>query len=158
MNTIELGRTVGLLTNIGVLAGIVWLAYELEQNNSLLEAQASHELLQDRLDIRSGVVNGSDEVTEFWVRVSTNAPLTIADELRLTSFVEGVLLRWQYEYSQYADGKLTEAGPPVDAFRATFRGEGFAGIRIFPEVWQSFQAQLRPEFVEWMQTNVVNPP
>jgi hypothetical protein len=158
MKRINLGRTLRLLANIGVLAGIALLAYELEQNNSLLKAQASHELLRDRLDVRNGIVNGTEAVTAFWVRVSTNAPLTTADELRLTSFVEGVFLRWQYEYGQYVDGNLTEAELPIEAFRATFRGEGFARIRIFPEIWQSFQTQLSPDFVEWMQANVVNQP
>ena len=155
MRKIDLGQTISILANFGVIGGIVLLAFELDQNNSLLRAQASYGLLLNRTEIRRDVVNAPGEVVDFWVRVRANAPLTAADELRLTSFVEGIFLNWQFEYGQYVDGNLSEGELPIEGFRAAYRGEGFAGIKIFPEVWQSFQYQLRPDFVQWMQDNVI---
>ena len=40
MKNIDLGQTIGILANLGVIAGIVFLAVELQQNNKLLGAQA----------------------------------------------------------------------------------------------------------------------
>jgi len=37
---IDLGQTISVLANVGVIAGIVFLGYELRQNNSLLASQA----------------------------------------------------------------------------------------------------------------------
>ena len=40
MKKINLGQLIGILANLGVIAGIVFLAFELEQNNQLMEAEA----------------------------------------------------------------------------------------------------------------------
>ena len=154
---VDLGQTISILANLGVIGGIVLLAFELDQNNSLLRAQASYGLLLNRTQVRRSVVGAPSEVLDFWVRVSSNAPLTAADELRLTSFVEGVFLNWQFEYGQFVDGNLPEDELPIEGFRATYRGKGFAGIKIFPEVWQSLQHELRPDFVQWMEETVIGP-
>jgi hypothetical protein len=156
VRNIDIGQGLAIIANLGVVAGIVLLAYELNQNNSLLRAQASYSLLLNRTESRNSLVNASEEVADFWLRVSSNAPLTATDELRLTAWVEMTFLKWQYEYGQFLDGNLSEAELPLEGYRAAFRGEGFANIRIFPEVWRSLRAQLRPDFVRWIETNVVS--
>ena len=40
MKKIDLGRTIGILANLGVIAGIIFLGVELRQNNELMEAEA----------------------------------------------------------------------------------------------------------------------
>jgi hypothetical protein len=39
MKKIDLGQTITILANVGVIAGIVFLAIELQQNNALLETE-----------------------------------------------------------------------------------------------------------------------
>jgi hypothetical protein len=111
MRKIDFGQGLAIVANFSVVAGIVLLAYELHQNNSLLRAQASYSLMLDRTEARNSLVNASEEVADFWLRVSSNTPLTAADELRLTAWVEATFLKWQFEYGQFADGNLSEAEP-----------------------------------------------
>ena len=40
MKKIDLGQTITILANVGVIAGIVFLGIELQQNNELLVVQA----------------------------------------------------------------------------------------------------------------------
>ena len=40
MKNIDLGRTLNTLSNVGVIAGIIFLAVELNQNNEFLELEA----------------------------------------------------------------------------------------------------------------------
>ena len=40
MKNIGLGQTINTLANLGVIAGIVFLGLELEQNNTLMESEA----------------------------------------------------------------------------------------------------------------------
>ena len=40
MKKIDLGRTIGMLANLGVIIGIAFLAIEMHQNNQLLSMQA----------------------------------------------------------------------------------------------------------------------
>ena len=40
MKRIDLGKTMTLVANVGMIGGILMLAYELRQNNELMEAEA----------------------------------------------------------------------------------------------------------------------
>ena len=42
MKSLDLGQTLTILANFGVIAGIVFLAFELRQGNQLLVAQTSY--------------------------------------------------------------------------------------------------------------------
>ena len=46
MKKIALGQTIGILANVGVIAGIVFLALELRQNTDLMRAQSRTEMSQ----------------------------------------------------------------------------------------------------------------
>jgi hypothetical protein len=63
----DFGQTITMLANVGVIAGIVFLAFELCQNNSLLRAQASYNLLQNRIEYRGDIVR-DPEFAEFWAQ------------------------------------------------------------------------------------------
>jgi len=155
MKKLDLGEIISIVANLGVIASIGFLAFQLEQNNRLLRAQASFNLLENRARVRDIVVDGS-EAAEFWTRVNSRTPLSAADEFRLIAFVQRILLNWQFEYGQYVDGNLSESELPIEAYVAAFEGQGFARILIFQEVWESFKDELRPEFIQWMEENVVN--
>ncbi len=45
MKKIDLGQTITILANVGVVAGIVFLAVELRQNNEFMAADARFNLL-----------------------------------------------------------------------------------------------------------------
>jgi len=53
---INIGESLGILANIGVIAGIIFLAMELRQNNNLLAAQARYSLRQYRSDIADSIM------------------------------------------------------------------------------------------------------
>jgi hypothetical protein len=48
MKKIDLGQVIQMLANIGVIAGIVFLAMELRQNNQLLIEQAQQGMVQNQ--------------------------------------------------------------------------------------------------------------
>ena len=50
MKKIDLGQTSAVLANIGVSAGVVFLAIEVRQNNTELSAQSRFNYYQNRLD------------------------------------------------------------------------------------------------------------
>ena len=120
-----------------------------------MRAQASYNLLQNRVEIRSGVVN-SPELAEFWVRVQIGDTLSAVDSKRIQAHAEQGILKWHWEYGQYVDGNLSLAELPVDAYRASYRGGGWGKSPGFPEAWRLMKGQLRPDFVVWMETNVTN--
>jgi hypothetical protein len=148
------GQIATLVANLGVVAGIVFLAVELRQNNELLRAEADFNYLQNRINNRQDVIT-DPEYAALWVRIENNDSLTADEQLRLDYHIEATILAWQWEYGQLSDGNLREDG---DATAARYRtginsGNGFANR--FPHVWSYFQPQLSDDFVVWMSENVL---
>lgn len=50
MKKFDLGQSLNTLANVGVIAGIIFLAYELNQNNEFLELEAKATRVQITLD------------------------------------------------------------------------------------------------------------
>ena len=67
MKKIDLGQTIGILANVGVLMGILLLVYELNQNRVMMEAQ-----------VRGAI---SDKLVELLIEQSSS-PAVLAAELR----------------------------------------------------------------------------
>lgn len=155
MSTSKIGEWLTIATNIAVLAGIVALVFEIGQNTKQLRAEASHNLLLNRIDVRSDVVNNS-ELAEFWTRVENGDSLTAADMKRIQASAEVAILKWHWEYSQYIDGNLSLTELPVNAYRSAYRGNYNVRMSGIPEAWLSIKDQLRPDFVDWMEANVTN--
>jgi len=113
----KLNEWLTLLTNIAVVAGIVFLAVEIQQNNELLQSQvretqavsiqAATTLDQDFL-----LVLGSDPVTAKMWSTYLRAPETLAeDQLIQSSYLMASLLRrLESIYLQKRLGSLSEEG------------------------------------------------
>ncbi len=56
MRKINVGQTVGILANVGVIAGIVFLVFELQQNREMMRAQTRNELSMGAMDFFLTVV------------------------------------------------------------------------------------------------------
>jgi hypothetical protein len=78
MNKKKFGEWLDIGTNIAVVAGIVALAFEVSQNTKQLRAQASYNLLQNRLEVRTEIAN-NPEISEFWTRIQSGDSITPAD-------------------------------------------------------------------------------
>jgi len=47
MTKIDLGQTINILANVGVIVGLAFLVYELHQNNEFLEQQERYTFLEN---------------------------------------------------------------------------------------------------------------
>ena len=155
MKNDKFGEWLTVATNLAVVAGIIALAFEVSQNTRQLRAQASYNLLLNRIDARSEIVN-NPELAEFWSRIESGDSITSADMRRVRASAEVAILKWHWEYGQYIDGSLSLTELPVSAYRASYRGEYDVRLSGIPEAWLSIKDQLRPDFVAWMEANVTN--
>lgn len=155
MKKIDLGQTITILANVGVIVGLAFLALEINQNNRLLRAQAAKAMVDARNEIRTQVL-GSGEAAEFWARAASGEPLSPADELRVRANTERALLNWEFQYEQYLERNLSASQLRVESWRLNVRGEGSRPMLHFTEVWDSFRDDLTPAFVEFMEENVID--
>lgn len=149
MKKIDLGQTITIVANLGVIAGIILLAFELQQNNDLLEAQARASRAQVRIDAYDIGASNSDLV-RTGIKEQNGETLTEYDRAILQSAARAMLTRWQYAYGEWQAGLLGDDDVPVEDWKRAFNG----GLSA-QQVWQE-QGSFQGDFVRWMNENVVS--
>ena len=107
MKKIDLGQTLQLLGNLGVVVGILLLVYELAQNREMTRAQTRNSVAE-MLVILLGAEYGDQEMAEIQVKHSAGQSLTPVERFRFE------LLQWAYwryrenVHYQYRNGLYDE--------------------------------------------------
>ena len=150
---IDYGQIVSIGANVGVIAGLVFLAMEIRQNNKFLAAQARYSLRQYRSDIADSLMLPHVlDATHKWARGEKISP-----EERSTALMVAlkILELWEWQYGEYAAGMLQRSELPVGAWRLWFHDAG-----PFPlpakEIYSVRKSVLNPEFVKFFEENVVS--
>jgi hypothetical protein len=151
----RLNNWLAVLTNLTVIAGVFFLAYEIHQNTIQLRSQASYNLLQNRT-LNAQLFLSNDELLYSWMRARSGEALTEADNARMVILARKAILNWHWEWGQYVDGNLSHDELPVRAFRRTFHSGYGPNINPFPDAWEVLSKSVQPEFVDWMEANVIN--
>jgi len=133
VNLDKLNRWLTLLANIGVLAGIAFLAFEIRQNTTAtkLDAASNYEAALREYEL---FVAGNPDFTEIIVKSKANEPLTEIEQFRVKMFFRGALRNWQTAYFQYLLGALDERiwESQLGFMKGVIRSDG--GVRDF---WRS---------------------
>ena len=147
MNAQTIKNYVEIIASIGVLLGIVLLAYEVNQNNQLLTAQTQATYTTTRFDaVRELSRNG--EMMKLRLKASQGEPLTKDEEWRLSFDATASFGQWQWEWQRYRDGYL----PSMNIKGWTYV------MKIWPhwmKAWQESKARWDADFVAFMDENVV---
>jgi hypothetical protein len=153
MKKIDLGQTVTILANLGVIAGIVFLAVELRQNNAFLQAQAGYALSQNRA-ANNDLLKSSPEFAGLLVKLERGEQLTPEEEYQEHGIYMSFFTNWAWEYGEYRANRLTDAQLPVTVWRALANGHGPIPTPRIRETWESSKAYLNSEFVEFMEAEI----
>ncbi len=151
MKKIDLGQTISIFANVGVIAGILFLAIELQQNNDLLSAQARAARIELKTDFEGSLYQNA-ELAEIIARAQANDELTEAEEIRLLWLGRRMLTSFQYVYNEYQQGMIEEGAISTVEWRIAYHQL----IPRMEEAWSSFRDGMNPEFVRFMEENVVN--
>ena len=149
MKKFDFGQAISILANVGVIAGIVFLAMELQQSNALLRAEARQIVVQNRATTLERWA-GDAELMRLRLKAHENQPLTLDEQWRLDSDLTALLSRLEFDYEQYQDGLIGYL--PVGGWRALF-------IRwpYMREIWaEAPPGRFTPVFVQFLNENDVN--
>jgi hypothetical protein len=150
---LDVSQIAGVLANIGVIAGIVFLAVELRQNNRLLAAQARYSLRQYRSDIADTIM--SPHVLEATHSYATDDNVTPAKKSAALMTALKALELWEWQHAEYVEGMLQRKSLPVDSWRLWFFGKGQSPVP-FQEIWELRKDVLNPKFVQFFQESVID--
>ncbi len=149
MKSFDLGQFVQTLANVGVIAGIVFLAFELRQNNELMEAEARFNRVTVSREAYN-ILSTNRELAEIYVKVNNNESLTEVEHFRFTSAHMRYLINMEWIFREM----------PVDSPERNYAERQLMSSmshnlrrQIFLDKVDRFDAS----FVSWVEDNFLSP-
>lgn len=107
MKKIDLGQTIAIVANLGVIAGIVFLGLELRQNNQLLRADAIMTSIDTRVS-RQDIVLSNPSLPDWIAKNRRGEPLSDSEKQVHVSLHSRQLLGWERDYRLFREGIMNE--------------------------------------------------
>jgi hypothetical protein len=141
-----LNRWLTLVVNLSVVAGILFLAFELRQNNKHLEAQARATLSANRLTHidRLLVPDNSALIT----KAGSGEELTDDEKFRYERLKHAVFVSWESAFREFQEGFADDL--PIEGMRRSF--DAYAGLL---DTWINRRHIYNEEFVSFMENQVI---
>ena len=151
MKKVDLAQAIALLANVGVIAGIIFLGYELHQNNEQLAADSRFNYYQTRVNFfRENATD--EEFAEVWFRARTDLEsLTPFERGRVDGYTRAVFTAWEYELAEFQRGLLSAEEFNVPSKRQFYRLQR----SVFDIVWPSYRMTAPENFVRYMEEKVI---
>ena len=108
----KINQILTLLANLGVIAGIVFLAVEVQQNTSMMEAQTRDSMSDKLIDWQMSVATDMYTAETFDAGNTGNGFDNRAQEISYYMLVSANFRIWENEYYQYKKGLFEEAEFP----------------------------------------------
>lgn len=154
MKKIDFAQVVTIFANVGVIAGIVFLGFELRQNNELMEAEARATYAS--MDQTGwGFIIENPDIIEALIRDRNGEALTEADEYRLNALWMQNLAQHQFRYLEDPESAVNWVPGQRRNFesyrtlRSTWQGNG-SGSR------QAGKDNFDSRFVRFYDENIAN--
>ncbi|MEZ5492329.1 MAG: hypothetical protein R3F50_18760 [Gammaproteobacteria bacterium] len=109
MNIEKFNQLLSLLANLGVLAGIVFLAIELQQNTDMMEAQTRDSITDKQLDWSLAIASDTS-IAALWEKGNSEIEFTEPGEGAAYFLLTTSSFRiWENEFYQYQKGLFSES-------------------------------------------------
>ena len=144
MDSDRLNRWLTLGANVGVLAGIILLLVELDQNREAIQAQTRSSLSQGIVDHMSLIASNS-QLASLRRRIDAGEEATVNEHYQYELITRAIVRYWENVHYQYRQGLYDEA--EFTAHRKAIRGY-FAYSKAIVEFWCTNKFGMSPEFAE----------
>jgi len=148
MKKFDFSQMIQIIANAGVIAGIAFLAIEINQNNQLLETQTSLILVENRTGFRDAIWSDR-ELAELAYKNRNGELLDPVDQLRIDMLDERVLIEIEWQYQQWAAGALPDI--PIDYWRQSFRTD--SGMH---EAFDRIKSTFSDEFIDLVEADFLS--
>lgn len=148
MESDRLMRWLTIGANIGVLAGLLLLVVELNQNRDLVRAQIRHELAMGIVDLLQTPAE-NQQLAEVLFRGVSGEELAPSESYQFELRTNALFRYWEDVHYQYRAGLYddTEFARQRDAWRASL-----ARSQLAADYWCKVRQLYSPEFAREMDT------
>ena len=148
MEKINIGQAIGILANLGVLGGVVFLGVELRQNTRAVQLTAAESYLSggSALDLR---IVQDPELASLLMRDQSSEPLTPVELRQLERWNYASLRQWETAQYLHAIGALDES--LWLAYRHEI-GRIMRRAKRLTEYWEANRQSFTPAFNAEVET------
>lgn len=144
----EIAEIIGVL---GVIGSLIFVAFEIRQNNELLAAEARALRHENRSHDSNRQFLNNPHLAELVFKSNSGQQLTDVEQFTMERMFNQMLLNFQYVYVETQRGQLDEGDLNPSLMKHAFYSN--AGM---PKYWQeAAEKQFLPDFVQWMNENIV---
>jgi hypothetical protein len=154
MKKFDIGQALSILANVGVIAGLVFLGFELNQNNELMEAEVRTTYASMDQNGWGYLIENPDFI-EVLIKDRSGEELTEAEELRLNALWMQNLAQHQFRYLEDPDSAVNWV---------LGQRRNFESYRSLRSAWQGTGSSRQAgkdnfdnRFVQFYDENVANP-
>ena len=156
MKKIDFGQTASVLANIGIIAGMLFLGFELRQN-TLISRGAAVQSISEQVNSWQIEMASNDD----WIRImvfledgGTYTELSSEDRIRYRYVVNPTIRVMENRYRQVQLGIIDRSELDVGGGKANVSWYRSAH---FIEFWKADGASIRwaPDFIDFMETQVM---
>lgn len=153
MKKLDLGQMIAILANVGVILGIVFLAFELRQNNDLLGVQVRSIQIDQQLANPNLILENPLLASILW-KIEQNEALTGEEELMMTAMALRVMRQIEYVFNDSQARGVAVPAQAIEVYRSQFRGEAVFRWPL-ANYWPEMRGYFDSEFVEWFENQVI---
>ena len=156
MKKIDLGAAIAVLANLGVIAGIVVLAIELQQNTDLLRTEMRFSQNERVTEVVEEFFRNAP-LTGAYLKFANEQPISPQEDLMLSTVVQRILISWNWIHGEVQRGSMEQTA--MRNFRRLFYAYPAGGMEtpFISHYWPYFVDSMSPEFRQWMEDNVIAP-
>jgi hypothetical protein len=145
MKKIDVGQTLTIIGNLSVVAGILLLVFELNQNREMVMAQTRNEMSQGLIEILLEIGNDSEDAG-IYIRGNRRDELSEIEAARYQLLTIAQLRYHENVFYQYRQGLYDES--EYVGQREYWRNSVFSDpglVEVFCEIRAGFSADFRTE-------------
>jgi hypothetical protein len=150
MKRIDIGQTIAIVANVGVIVGIVALILELDQNSDAISLQARAILLASRAEDQRTLATNAGGLADLYEKARAGEELTSAEDWRLVVDRSSTIHNFEALYREVLQGNLSEQDIPLLQWRGAY-ADSFGLDGFFERTKENYD----PAFVEFFERNVV---
>jgi hypothetical protein len=156
MKKIVMGQLLSIVANLGVIAGIVFLAFELRQNTEAVQAESFQSYTDSSISFLSQIAQNAEFAEIAYASLYNTRPLNEVEEYRLRLNLRTQWYRFQNAYSQWNRGALAvedwEVARKLMCIQASgAEGDSMGASQLRRDTWVSHTPYLNQSFIKFIE-------
>ena len=145
----KLNDWLSLAANFGVIAGIIFLAVEVNQNTEAQQAASGYSLLLNRVSVSENVML-NDDLAALMAKLRREEALSDVEQVKLEGFFHNYLARWNWEFGEFVQGRLALEQLPAEVYVKVISNDATYPTPGFRAFWEAHKTEYDSQFAAFL--------